>query len=132
MQDAEISGAIVFGSGRPRNGVIIQPREPFDRKDLSKLQNFRDRVWYIVFCVFYGYEKLRHGDVAQQACDRKDQCFLTVTFTHLQGGMLLKYMSYQYTITDLFVSDDYHHRSHKALFLDKQGNTLSSHLLRRL
>ncbi|EJF61432.1 acetyl-CoA synthetase-like protein [Dichomitus squalens LYAD-421 SS1] len=45
VQDPEIAVAVVFGSGRAQVGVIIQPREPFNRNNVSELQAFRDRIW---------------------------------------------------------------------------------------
>ena len=44
-QDPAVAAAIVFGHGRFQNGVLLQPREPFDPADARALEVFRDRVW---------------------------------------------------------------------------------------
>ncbi|KZV95712.1 acetyl-CoA synthetase-like protein [Exidia glandulosa HHB12029] len=45
--DSLIERAVVFGRGRPHNGVIIQPRgeQAFDPNDLVRLAEFRDAIW---------------------------------------------------------------------------------------
>ena len=45
LQDPKIAAAIIFGRGRPQNGVIIEPKEPFDPSDETKLETFRNQVW---------------------------------------------------------------------------------------
>ena len=48
-QDPAVAAAIVFGHGRFQNGVLLQPREPFDPADARSLEAFRDRVWCVRF-----------------------------------------------------------------------------------
>ena len=45
IHDPAIHAALMFGRGRFQNGVIIQPREPFDPADEAKLVAFRDLIW---------------------------------------------------------------------------------------
>ncbi|KAL7278804.1 hypothetical protein ACG7TL_007815 [Trametes sanguinea] len=45
LQDPHIQAAIIFGQGRIQNGVIIQPKEPFDPSDDAKLEEFRNKIW---------------------------------------------------------------------------------------
>ena len=45
MRDPKIAAAIVFGRGRTQNGVIIQPKEPFDPSSEAKLEAFRNDIW---------------------------------------------------------------------------------------
>jgi hypothetical protein len=44
-RDPHISAAIMFGRGRFHNGVIIEPKHPFDPKDEAKLAEFMDSIW---------------------------------------------------------------------------------------
>ncbi|TBU53497.1 acetyl-CoA synthetase-like protein [Dichomitus squalens] len=45
LQDSNIAAAIIFGRARTQNGVIIQPKEPFDPSDEVKLEAFRNQIW---------------------------------------------------------------------------------------
>ncbi|KAI0659473.1 acetyl-CoA synthetase-like protein [Cubamyces menziesii] len=45
LQDPNIHAAIIFGRGRLQNGVIVQPKEPFDPSDEAKLEEFRNKIW---------------------------------------------------------------------------------------
>ncbi|CDO76172.1 hypothetical protein BN946_scf185034.g5 [Trametes cinnabarina] len=45
LQDPHVQAAIIFGQGRSQNGVIIQPKEPFDFSNEKKLGEFRNKVW---------------------------------------------------------------------------------------
>ncbi|KAI9058630.1 acetyl-CoA synthetase-like protein [Trametes sanguinea] len=45
LQDPHVHAAIIFGQGRVQNGVIIQPKEPFDPSDEKKLEEFRNKIW---------------------------------------------------------------------------------------
>ena len=45
IQDPAIEAALIFGRGRFQNGVLVQPKEPFDPADEGKLVRFRDLVW---------------------------------------------------------------------------------------
>ncbi|KAI0350525.1 acetyl-CoA synthetase-like protein [Trametes cingulata] len=45
LQHPDIHAAIIFGRGRLQNGVIIQPKEPFDPADEAKLERFRNEIW---------------------------------------------------------------------------------------
>ncbi|KAI0685536.1 acetyl-CoA synthetase-like protein [Cerioporus squamosus] len=44
-QDPHVQAAVMFGRGRFQNGVIIQPKEPFDPADEAKLEAFRNQIW---------------------------------------------------------------------------------------
>ncbi|KAI0743094.1 acetyl-CoA synthetase-like protein [Daedaleopsis nitida] len=44
-RDPHLSAALVFGRGRVQNGVIVQPKEPFDPADEEKLAEFRNKIW---------------------------------------------------------------------------------------
>lgn len=48
--DSLIERAVVFGRGRPHNGVIIQPRgeQAFDPDDSVRLDEFRDAIWSVL------------------------------------------------------------------------------------
>ncbi len=39
----------MFGRGRFQNGVIVQPKEPFDPADEAKLEAFRNKIWFAVY-----------------------------------------------------------------------------------
>ncbi|KAI0369579.1 acetyl-CoA synthetase-like protein [Pilatotrama ljubarskyi] len=45
LQDPNVHAAIIFGRGRLQNGVIIQPKGPFDPADETKLEEFRHKIW---------------------------------------------------------------------------------------
>ncbi|OSD00742.1 acetyl-CoA synthetase-like protein [Trametes coccinea BRFM310] len=45
LQDPHVHAAIMFGQGREQNGILIQPREPFDPRDAEKLEEFRNTIW---------------------------------------------------------------------------------------
>ncbi|OSD00749.1 acetyl-CoA synthetase-like protein [Trametes coccinea BRFM310] len=45
LQDPHVHAAIIFGQGRVQNGVIVQPKEPFDPSDDAKLEEFRNKIW---------------------------------------------------------------------------------------
>ncbi len=47
LQDPLVHAAIIFGRGRFQNGVIIQPKEPFESSDEAKLEEFRNAVWCV-------------------------------------------------------------------------------------
>ncbi|KAH7912516.1 hypothetical protein BJ138DRAFT_785575 [Hygrophoropsis aurantiaca] len=44
-QDPYVAAAIMFGRGRFQNGVLIQPKEPFEPGDTAKLTAFRNAIW---------------------------------------------------------------------------------------
>lgn len=39
----------MFGRGRFQNGVLIQPKEQFDPNDEAKLEEFRNKIWYVQY-----------------------------------------------------------------------------------
>ncbi|KAJ7665037.1 acetyl-CoA synthetase-like protein [Mycena polygramma] len=47
LEDEAIAGAVMFGTGHPENGVIIEPKNElvFDLADLDKLVEFRLKIW---------------------------------------------------------------------------------------
>ncbi|TFK84744.1 acetyl-CoA synthetase-like protein [Polyporus arcularius HHB13444] len=45
MQDPHVLAVVMFGRGRLQNGVLIQPKEPFDPEDEGKLAAFRNKIW---------------------------------------------------------------------------------------
>ncbi len=47
MQDPHVLAVVMFGRGRLQNGVLIQPKEPFDPEDEGKLAEFRNKIWYV-------------------------------------------------------------------------------------
>jgi hypothetical protein len=52
-QDPHIFAVIMFGRGRFQNGVLIQPKEPFEPTE-EALAEFRNKVWCVsVGCVGY-------------------------------------------------------------------------------
>ena len=38
----------MFGRGRFQNGVLVQPKEPFDISDEAKLEAFRNMIWSVL------------------------------------------------------------------------------------
>ena len=44
-QHPAVAAAIIFGCGRAQNGVLIQPRAPFDPINESQLEAFRNALW---------------------------------------------------------------------------------------
>ncbi|KAI0320589.1 acetyl-CoA synthetase-like protein [Amylostereum chailletii] len=44
-QDDSILSAVMFGRGRFQNGVIVQPKVPFDPADETSLAEFRNKIW---------------------------------------------------------------------------------------
>ncbi|KAH7912513.1 hypothetical protein BJ138DRAFT_785417 [Hygrophoropsis aurantiaca] len=44
-QDPYVAAAIMFGRGRFQNGVLIQPKDPFEPGDTAKLTAFRQAIW---------------------------------------------------------------------------------------
>ncbi|KAI0712724.1 acetyl-CoA synthetase-like protein [Cerioporus squamosus] len=44
-KDPHILAAVMFGRGRLQNGVLIQPREPFDPEEEGRLADFRNKIW---------------------------------------------------------------------------------------
>ena len=47
MQDPNILAVVMFGRGRLQNGVLVQPKQPFDPEDEDKLAEFRNKIWYV-------------------------------------------------------------------------------------
>ncbi|RPD77318.1 acetyl-CoA synthetase-like protein [Lentinus tigrinus ALCF2SS1-7] len=45
LQDPHVSACLMFGRGRFQNGVLIQPKEPFDPSDEVKLEEYRNSIW---------------------------------------------------------------------------------------
>ncbi|CAL1709825.1 unnamed protein product [Somion occarium] len=47
LEDPHVQGAIMFGRGRPHNGVLIEPKAGynFDSRDHTKLAQFRNLIW---------------------------------------------------------------------------------------
>ncbi|RPD63492.1 acetyl-CoA synthetase-like protein [Lentinus tigrinus ALCF2SS1-6] len=45
MQDPNILAVVMFGRGRLQNGVLVQPKQPFDPEDEDKLAEFRNKIW---------------------------------------------------------------------------------------
>ncbi|KAI0633130.1 acetyl-CoA synthetase-like protein [Trametes polyzona] len=45
LQDPHVQGCLMFGRGRFQNGVLIEPKEPFDPSDEAKLEEFRHKIW---------------------------------------------------------------------------------------
>ena len=37
----------MFGRGRFQNGILIQPKEPFDPSDEAKLEDYRNKIWCV-------------------------------------------------------------------------------------
>ncbi|EJF55750.1 acetyl-CoA synthetase-like protein [Dichomitus squalens LYAD-421 SS1] len=46
-EDPHIQGCIIFGQGKFQNGVLVEPTPEyrFDPRDLSKLEEYRNRIW---------------------------------------------------------------------------------------
>ncbi|OSD00720.1 acetyl-CoA synthetase-like protein [Trametes coccinea BRFM310] len=44
-QDPHVHACLMFGRGRFQNGVLIQPKEPFDPSNEEKLEEFRNKIW---------------------------------------------------------------------------------------
>ena len=38
---------LMFGRGRFQNGILIQPKEPFDPSDEAKLEDYRNKIWCV-------------------------------------------------------------------------------------
>lgn len=47
LQDPLVHAAIIFGRGRFQNGVIVQPKQPFEPNDEAKLEEFRNAIWCV-------------------------------------------------------------------------------------
>lgn len=47
-QDPHVHACLMFGRGRFQNGVLIQPKEQFDPNDEVKLEEFRNKIWYVL------------------------------------------------------------------------------------
>ncbi|KAI0309336.1 male sterility protein-domain-containing protein [Amylostereum chailletii] len=45
MQDPHINVAVMFGRGRFQNGILVEPKVPFDPSDVGKLAQFRNNIW---------------------------------------------------------------------------------------
>ena len=45
MQDPHILACLMFGRGRFQNGVLIQPKVPFDPREPGALEAFRNKIW---------------------------------------------------------------------------------------
>ncbi|KAI0673239.1 acetyl-CoA synthetase-like protein [Trametes maxima] len=45
VQDPHVHACLMFGRGRFQNGVLIQPKEPFDPSDEAKLEEYRNKIW---------------------------------------------------------------------------------------
>ena len=52
-RDPHIRSGVIFGRGRFHNGLIIDPVEEhaFNPRDLDKLKQFREKIWYALFNV---------------------------------------------------------------------------------
>ena len=46
VQDPHVHACLMFGRGRFQNGILIQPKEPFDPSDEAKLEEYRNKIWY--------------------------------------------------------------------------------------
>nr|UXY92114.1 ATP/NADPH-dependent carboxylic acid reductase [Trametes cinnabarina] len=44
-QDPHVRACLMFGRGRFQNGVLIEPKEPFDPSDEARLEEFRNKIW---------------------------------------------------------------------------------------
>ena len=49
LQDPEVLACLMFGRGRFQNGILIQPKEGFDPCDEVKLEEYRNKIWYVIF-----------------------------------------------------------------------------------
>lgn len=45
MQDPHILACLMFGRGRFQNGVLIQPKVPFNPREPGALEAFRNKIW---------------------------------------------------------------------------------------
>ncbi|KAI0743085.1 acetyl-CoA synthetase-like protein [Daedaleopsis nitida] len=45
VQDPHVAACLMFGRGRFQNGVLIQPKEPFDPSDEAQLEAYRNKIW---------------------------------------------------------------------------------------
>ncbi|KAI0712723.1 acetyl-CoA synthetase-like protein [Cerioporus squamosus] len=45
LQDPHVHACLMFGRGRFQNGILIQPKEPFDSNDEAKLEEYRNKIW---------------------------------------------------------------------------------------
>ena len=43
----------MFGRGRFQNGILIQPKEPFDPSDEAKLEDYRNKIWCVCHCILH-------------------------------------------------------------------------------
>lgn len=52
-EDPHVRTCLMFGLGKFQNGVLIEPQADFkfDPQDVEKLQEFRNKIWYITLCM---------------------------------------------------------------------------------
>ena len=50
LQDPHVSACLMFGRGRFQNGVLIQPKESFDPTDEVELEEYRNKIWCVLYC----------------------------------------------------------------------------------
>jgi hypothetical protein len=49
--DELVKGAVMFGTGHPQNGVLIEPAMPVDPEDSAAVMAFLDAIWSITVCM---------------------------------------------------------------------------------
>lgn len=47
LQDLHVQSAIMFGRGRPQNGILVDPKKEFqfDVGDVRALEAFKNKLW---------------------------------------------------------------------------------------
>ena len=85
LQDPNIHAAIIFGRGRLQNGVIVQPKEPFDPSDEAKLEEFRNKIWY-THTILRTLRCAYNCTITLQANGRAREQLRTLAFAYLQRG----------------------------------------------
>ena len=67
MQDSHVLACLMFGLGRMQNGILIQPKEPFDPSDEAQLEGYRNKIWSALSRICYGTAE----PIIPQAIDRE-------------------------------------------------------------
>ncbi len=89
LHDPQVFACLMFGRGRFQNGILIQPKEGFDPRDEVKLEEYRNKIWFVArLIICLGMSLIEEP----QAFHREDERFRAVSFSHLQGGTLLTAM----------------------------------------
>ena len=90
LQDQHITAVIMFGRGRFQNGVLIQPKEPFDPAVGAKLAEFRNAIWWAITLSTSVVNLLKSTfelfslSALDQAYRRKNQRICSLSFSNLQ------------------------------------------------